>query len=79
MSRPLEPRTAELVGIAAAVAGHCPSCFELHYRKALDLGLEHGEIEAALTLARAIRSAGDHHMDEFTADRMKLIAVEART
>ncbi len=78
MSKVLEPRTAELVGIAASVAGHCPPCFELHYRRALDLGVGHAEIEAAVTLARGIRAAGDHHMDDFAADRMKLISVEAK-
>jgi AhpD family alkylhydroperoxidase len=78
MSKVLEPRTVELVGIAAAVAGHCEPCFEFHYRKAIELGVGHGEIQAALTLARSARAAGDRHMGEFVTRREAAVAVEVR-
>ncbi len=66
----LEPKTKELVGIAAAVAGHCQPCFAYHYKEALRLGVSEEAIRAAVELARNIRQAGDKHMDEFAARRM---------
>jgi len=70
MADALDPRTTELVGIAAAIAGHCQPCFDFHYKKALELGVSPAEIGAAVSLARAVRGAGDRHMDEHAKSRM---------
>jgi len=70
MAEALDPRTAELVGIGAAVAGHCQPCFDYHYRKALELGVRDEEIRATVVLARSVRAAGDRHMDDHVARGM---------
>ncbi len=70
MAEALDPLTKELVGIGAAIAGHCEPCFTYHYREALRLGASAGAIEAAIELARAVRGAGDKHMDEFVSRRL---------
>jgi AhpD family alkylhydroperoxidase len=70
MAEALGPKTKELVGIAAAVAGHCQPCFAYHYKEALNLGATVEEIQGAVEIARAVRSAGDRHMDEFVTRRM---------
>jgi AhpD family alkylhydroperoxidase len=70
MAETLEPKTKELVGIAAAVAGHCQPCFAYHYKEALRLGVSEEAIRATMELARAVRQAGDKHMDEFANRRM---------
>lgn len=70
MADVLDPKTKELVGVAAAVAGHCQPCFEYHFKVALSSGATVEEIQAAVELARAVRSAGDRHMDEFAMRRM---------
>ena len=74
MPEALDPRTTELVGIAAAIAGHGKPCFDFHHRKALEVGVSAEEIRAAVTLARAVRSAGDRHMDEHATGRMTATA-----
>jgi AhpD family alkylhydroperoxidase len=66
----LDPATRELVGIAAAIAGHCQPCFAHHYREALGLGVAAEAVRAAIELARAVRGAGDRHMDEFVGRRL---------
>lgn len=66
----LEIVTKELIGIAAAIAGHCQPCFAYHYKEALSLGASNEAIQAAIELARAVRASGDRHMDEFAAHRM---------
>jgi len=70
MAEALDSRTAELVGIAAAVAGHCQPCFDYHYRKARGLGVRDEEVCAAVALARNVRAGGDLHMDEHVARGM---------
>ncbi len=70
MADDLDPRTMELVGIAAAVAGHCQPCFDYHYARALECGVTREEVQAAVKLARAVRAAGDRHMDEHVTQGM---------
>lgn len=70
MHDPLDPRTRELAGIAASVAGHCQPCFAYHYAKALELGVPAEAIRAAMHVAQAVRAAGDKHMDAFATNRM---------
>jgi len=65
----MDAKTKELVGIAAAVAGHCQKCFSYHYNEAKKLAIEDGDIKEAIEFARGIRHAGDTGMDEFV-DRM---------
>jgi len=61
----LDAVTKELVGVAAAVAGHCQPCLEYHLAEARKLGVSEDEIRAAVKLAQAVRRSGDRHMDEF--------------
>ncbi len=70
MAEVLDPTTKELVGIAAAIAGHCQPCFAYHYKEARRLGVSEEAIRAAVDLARSVRQAGDKHMDEFAARRV---------
>lgn len=67
MAETLDVRTAELVGIAAAVAGHCQPCFDYHTKLARELGVSEAEIRATVALARRVRAAGDLHMDKHVA------------
>ena len=66
----LDPITKELVGVAAAVAGHCEPCFSYHYNEALNLGIPFDAIEAAVNMAGAVHRAGQKHMEEFADRRM---------
>ena len=61
----MDAKTKELVGIAAAVAGHCKKCFSYHYNEAKRLQIEKKDIEEAIEFAKAIRLAGNKGMDEF--------------
>lgn len=70
MASALDSRTSELVGVAEAVAGHCQPCFDHRYRQALEAGATRAEIRAAVALARAVRPAGEGHMDEPVARGM---------
>jgi len=61
----MDAKTKELVGIAAAVAGHCQKCFAYHYNEAKKLAIVQKDIDEVIEFAQAIRSAGNKGMDEF--------------
>jgi AhpD family alkylhydroperoxidase len=65
----MDRKAKELVGIAAAVAGHCQKCFDYHYNEAGKLGIAKEDIAEAVELAKAIRQAGAKSMDEFVAHK----------
>lgn len=64
----MDANTKELVGIAAAVAGHCQKCFSYHYKEAMRLKVDQKDIEETIKLAQAIRLAGNRGMDEFVQE-----------
>ncbi len=67
---PLDPRTRELIGVAASIAGHCQPCFAYHYGEAVKLGVPAEAIRAVMQLAKAVRASGDRHVDESAARQM---------
>lgn len=70
----LDPKTKELVGIAAAVAGLCQPCFEYHFEEAQKLGITLEEIRATIRLAQSIRQAGKSNMDKFVQSKLEIQA-----
>jgi len=70
----LDVATTELIGIAAAVAGHCQPCLEYHLAEARHLGVGEDQIQEAVKLAEAVSRAGDRHMHDFTRKTMRLPA-----
>jgi len=61
----MDQKTKELIGIAAAVAGHCQKCFSYHYNEAKRLKIEQVDIEEVVEFAKSIRTAGNKGIDEF--------------
>jgi len=61
----LDATAQELIGIAAAVAGHCRPCLEYHLAEARGLGVSDDQIREAVKLAEAISRSGDRRMHEF--------------
>jgi len=67
----MDAKTKELVGIAAAVAGHCQKCFDYHYKEAGKLGVAKEDIIETIELGKAIRQAGATSMDEFIVYKLR--------
>lgn len=75
---PIEPRTKELIGIAAAIAGKCGPCFNYHYEEAVRLGVPDADILEVVEFAKEIRAAGGRHMDESAEKKMRRRARDLR-
>ena len=71
MGEKIDERTKELVGIAAAVAGHCRPCFLYHFKQAKTLGVSLDKIQEVVQFAGRISAAGDQGMNEFILKTMK--------
>ncbi len=71
MNERLDEKTKELVGIAAAVAGHCRPCFLYHFKQAKTLGVSLDEIQEVVQFAGRISAADDQGMNEFILKTMK--------
>jgi AhpD family alkylhydroperoxidase len=56
------PAVEELVAIGAAIACNCEPCFKHHFREALKLGVDRGDVALAVATARKVKE----HMAEQT-------------
>jgi len=74
----MEPKTKELIGLAAAIAGKCGPCFKYHYDEAVRLGIAEDVILEVIEFAKDIRAAGDRHMDESAEKKMRRRSKSAR-
>lgn len=66
----MDSKVRELIGIAAAVAGHCQPCFDYHLEQARKMGVSGGEIMAAVKIAQLVRKAGDDNMDNHVQEKL---------
>jgi AhpD family alkylhydroperoxidase len=55
-------RVAELVGIGAAVAANCTSCFKFHYDEARKLGISVADVRRAVDLAQKVKDSPSRAM-----------------
>jgi|WetSurMetagenome_2_1015567.scaffolds.fasta_scaffold00145_28 AhpD family alkylhydroperoxidase len=69
----LDPKTIELAGIAASVAGGCMPCLDYHFKKALEIGCTAGEAAEAVELGKMIKQKPISDIFA-TADKLVLTA-----
>lgn len=74
----IDPKTRELIGIAASIAAKCGPCFNYHYEEAVRLGVQDTDILEVIEFAREIRAASGRHMDESAEKKMRRRAKNAR-
>lgn len=51
----IDPKTLEIAGVAASVAGGCRPCLDYHFKKALETGCTIEQIQEAIELGKMIR------------------------
>jgi AhpD family alkylhydroperoxidase len=70
--RVLDPKTQELISIAASLVAKCQGCIDGHIKKALSLGATKEEISEALCIAAAINAAAIIDLSDQAAARIGL-------
>ncbi len=70
----MNERVKRLIAIGASVGANCHPCIEFHVGKALELGIEKGEILEAVEQAKAVRKGAAASMDALA---LKLVGEEA--
>ena len=48
----LDPKTIELAGISASIAGGCRPCLDFHFKKALEVGCNIDQVKEAIELGK---------------------------
>jgi AhpD family alkylhydroperoxidase len=51
----LDPKTIELAGISASIAGGCRSCLDYHFKKAQEVGCNPDQVKEAIELGKMIK------------------------
>jgi AhpD family alkylhydroperoxidase len=51
----LDPKTIELAGISASIAGSCRPCLDYHFKKALEVGCTPDQVREAVELGKMIK------------------------
>ena len=70
--RVLDPKTQELISIAASLVAKCQGCIDGHLTKALELGVTKEEISETLSIAIAISAAAMVDLSDQAAGRLGL-------
>ncbi len=60
----LTAQQEELVAFGAAMAANCTPCLRSHFGKALEAGLTLAQLEAAVSVARAVKATPTRDIDE---------------
>jgi len=66
----LDPRTQELIAIAASVVAECQPCLDHHVEEARKAGASDSDMRNAISVARMIRRAGDENMDKYADEKL---------
>ncbi len=66
----LDPKTRELVSIAASIVAKCQPCLDYHVEEARKAGASDSDMRNAVSIARMIRKAGDDNMDKYADSKL---------
>lgn len=73
----LDPKTSELIAIAASVVAKCQPCLEYHVEEARKAGASDSDMRNAVSIARMVRKAGDENMDQYADEKLGAAPEEA--
>ncbi|MCE5322530.1 carboxymuconolactone decarboxylase family protein [bacterium] len=72
----LDPKTRELISIAASVVAKCQPCLDYHVEEARKAGASDSDMRNAVSIARMIRKQGDENMDKYADEKLGGMAQE---
>ena len=61
-------RIKELVAVGASITANCQPCLQYHTDKALEFGVDPGDIAAAVETGKHVRKGASAKMDAFAAE-----------
>jgi AhpD family alkylhydroperoxidase len=60
----MDDRMKKLLAVSASVGANCHPCLEYHIGKALECGIDRGEITEAVEIAKTVRRGAAASMDK---------------
>jgi AhpD family alkylhydroperoxidase len=67
----LDPKTTELAGIAASIAGGCRPCLDYHFKKAIEIGCTPEQAMDAIELGKMIKQRPVTDLNEHAEKLLK--------
>lgn len=67
----LDPKTKEMIGLAAAVAGNCIPCLRYHWVEALKEGCTAQELREAIGIAKMVKQAPIEEIDNTVSELLQ--------
>jgi 4-carboxymuconolactone decarboxylase len=62
----IDPKTRELIAIAASVVAKCQSCLDYHVEEARKAGASDVEMRNAVSIVQTVRKTSNEKMDEYS-------------
>ncbi len=72
----LDPKTRELIAVAASVVAKCQPCLDYHIEEARKAGATDSDMKSAIIIARMVRKAGEENMDGYTDEKLDAAALK---
>ena len=66
----LDPKTSELIAVAASVVAKCQPCLDYHVAEARKAGASDSDMRNAVSIAQMVRKAGDANMDKYANEKL---------
>lgn len=67
----MNERIKKLIAIGASVGANCHPCLEYHVGRALEMGIDREEIEAAVEVGKAVRRGAAGSMDKLALNLVR--------
>lgn len=67
----MDNRIKKLLAVAASIGANCHPCLEYHVGKALEFGIERGELAGVVEVAKAVRRGAAASMDKLSLGLLK--------
>ncbi|NPU84646.1 MAG: carboxymuconolactone decarboxylase family protein [Syntrophaceae bacterium] len=67
----MNERIKKLIAVGASVGANCHPCLEFHVVKALEMGIDREEIEAAVEVGKVVRRGAAGSMDKLALNLVR--------
>jgi AhpD family alkylhydroperoxidase len=74
----LDPKTKEMVAIAASVAGNCIPCLRYHFGKAVEAGCTKQEIQEVIEIANMVKQRPIGEINKVAVQMLGTLKEEAK-
>ena len=69
----MDAKIKELIAIGASIGANCLPCLEWHYKKCIELGVEHKDIKIAVEIGKKVKERPSAEISELADKLLNII------